>query len=54
MTFFDWFMAILGLINVAALIFWVACELKPELRRNKIVNESYKFFIGYDDLYETE
>ncbi len=57
MTFFDWFMALIGIANMITLIFWIVCRVKPVILRNDKVRFLYNFIEGDDYaniLYETE
>jgi len=56
MTFFDWFMAVIGIICMITIIFWVVCKIRPELRKNKTINDLYSFIVGYgaDNLYDAD
>ena len=58
MTYFDWFMAIVGIICDLTIIFGIACKVKPSILKNEKAKSAYDFIVGYEtnaeDLYETE
>lgn len=52
MTFFNCFMAVVGIVCDLTIIFWVACKVKPSLLDNEKIEAIYNFIVGYDpDLY---
>lgn len=58
MTFFNCFMAVVGIVCGLTIIFWVACKVKPSLLDNERIEAIYDFIVGYDpdtdEVYETE
>ena len=58
MTFFNCFMAVVGIVCDLTLIFLVACKVKPSLLDNEKIEDIYDFIVGYDpdtdEVYETE
>ena len=53
MTFFDWFMAVLGMVCLVTIIFLVTCKVKPSVLKTEKVKVIYDFMVG-NDVYETE
>lgn len=58
MTFFNCFMAFVGIVCDLTIIFWVACKVKPSLLDNEKIEAIYDLIVGYDpdtdEVYETE
>lgn len=56
MTFFDGFVMIVGLFNIATIIFWIVGKLRPEIREDEVTEWLYDFLFNTDidveDVYE--
>lgn len=56
MTFFDGFIAVVGLFNLLAIIFWVVGRIDPKVQENEVTEWLYDFLfntdIDVDEVYE--
>lgn len=58
MTFFDGFLAVVGLLSVATIIFWIVGRVDPKVREDEITEWLYDFLFNtnlvVDEVYESE
>ena len=58
MTFFDGFHAVVGLLSVATIIFWIVGRVDPKVREDEITEWLYDFLFNtdlvVDEVYESE
>lgn len=58
MTFFDGFLAVVGLLSVATIIFWIVGRVDPKIREDEITEWLYDFLFNtdlvVDEVYESE
>ena len=58
MTFFDGFVAVVGLLSIATIIFWIVGKLRPEIREDEVTEWLYDLLfntdIDVDDVYELD
>lgn len=58
MTFFDGFLAIVGLLSIMTIIFWIVGRVDPKVREDEITEWLYDFLFNtdlvVDEVYESE
>ena len=58
MTFFDGFLAVVGLVSIMTIIFWIVGRVDPKIREDEITEWLYDFLFNtdlvVDEVYESE
>ena len=58
MTFFDGFLAVVGLVSIMTIIFWIVGRVDPKVREDEITEWLYDFLFNtdlvVDEVYESE
>ena len=58
MTFFDGFLAVVGLFSIMTIIFWIVGRVDPKVREDEITEWLYDFLFNtdlvVDEVYESE
>lgn len=58
MTFFDGFLAVVGLLSIMTIIFWIVGRVDPKVREDEITEWLYDFLFNtdlvVDEVYESE